>query len=96
MITQAQVNEIMNYIEKNFDNVTDMIAAYDLDVDRLAIKEIKAEETIERLKKCDNTTKDEIDQAKFEHRRANAMFEMAKGFVLALVLQDINSKIFNN
>lgn len=91
MITKEQIRAIEDYIEKNFDGIFEMLEQYEIEPDRLAEKWDKADEKVRRSV---NATKDELDTLKLECKRADAMHSMANGFLLALLLQKINSKIF--
>lgn len=96
MITKEQTEAIMDYIEINFDNICYIIDDNNIDIDRFAEKEQFLEEKVSKLEKSASATKKEIEEAKFEHRRADTMRILAEGFVLAVLLHKINSKIFND
>lgn len=100
MITEEQINAIVDYIETNFDGIYEMFERYKIGVDRLAEKWDKLDDKLRdvldvKLKQGANLTEKELDTLKKEWARANTMYNIADGFILALLLQKINSKIFN-
>lgn len=86
----------MEYIEINFDNIGEMIEQYGIDVCRFFEKEQLCDDKLRELTASASVTEGTLDRVKYELRRAEAMRNIAEGFVLALLLQKINSKIFND
>lgn len=93
MITKEQVSAIEDFIETNFDGILEIFELYNVGADRLAEKWNELDDKL-RDKQSANATEDELSTLQQEWVRANAMLDMANGFILALLLQKINSKIF--
>lgn len=99
MITKEQRKAIEDYIETNFDGIYEMLEQYKIGVGRLVEKWDKLDDKLRdvldvKLRQGANVTEKELDTLKEEWARAKAMYSMADGFILALLLQKINSKIF--